>query len=62
MNYQKMLKLLRRRMFVSQVELAKIIGVSFASVNRWENGHYEPRNKTKKKLNQLFNKENIKEN
>ena len=29
-------------MKVSQEELANVIGVSFASVNRWENGHSNP--------------------
>jgi len=32
----------RRRLGVSQEELARAIGVSFATVNRWENGHTRP--------------------
>lgn len=33
---------IRERMNVSQEELAKLIGISFATVNRWENGHSSP--------------------
>lgn len=33
---------IRNRMNVSQENLAKMIGVSFATVNRWENGHSSP--------------------
>jgi DNA-binding transcriptional regulator YiaG len=29
-------------MDVSQDDLAKMIGISFATVNRWENGHSTP--------------------
>lgn len=27
---------------ISQVELAETLGVSFATVNRWLNGHFSP--------------------
>lgn len=33
---------IRTRLNVSQDELAKMIGTSFATVNRWENGHSRP--------------------
>lgn len=33
---------IRNLLRVSQEELAKMIGVSFATVNRWENGHSSP--------------------
>ena len=36
---------IRNRLNVSQEDFAKMIGVSFATVNRWENGHTKP-NKT----------------
>ena len=44
---------------VSQSELAKMVGVSFATVNRWENGRFEPSYKTKRKLRVLFKKNGI---
>jgi len=36
------LKAIRGRLGLSQTELAARIGVSFASVNRWENGACKP--------------------
>jgi len=59
MEYSEKIKLLRERMFVSQKELAEILGVSFVSVNRWETGKFNPTIKAKKKLNELFIKNNI---
>lgn len=59
MDYKSAIKLLRNRMLVSQVELAKILGVSFATVNRWENGLHEPTYSAKRKLKKLFEKNGI---
>jgi len=39
---QTILPEIRTRLNVSQDDLAKMIGVSFATVNRWENGHSRP--------------------
>ena len=39
MNWSKIIKNLRTKMLLSQYELAKILDVSFASINRWENGN-----------------------
>jgi DNA-binding XRE family transcriptional regulator len=60
MDYSKAIKKLRDQMIISQNELAVILGVSFSSVNRWENGKHEPTIKVKRKLNELFIKNNIK--
>lgn len=54
MNYPEMLKKYREKVLLTQTELAKKLGVSFASVNRWENGQFEPTMKTKRKLKKLF--------
>ncbi len=48
-------------MLVSQSELAKKLGVSYATVNRWENGLHEPTYAAKRKLRLLFEKYNIEE-
>lgn len=61
MNYAKMIKKLREKMFLSQEKLAKELNVSFASVNRWEQGYYEPNFETKKKLDKLFKEYDIEE-
>ena len=42
-------------------DLAKKLGVSFQSVNRWENGKYEPTKLAKAKLNELFKQYNVEE-
>lgn len=41
-NYAELLKQLRSRLGLTQVELASRLGVSFATVNRWENGQTKP--------------------
>lgn len=53
-DYAFFIKELRKRMLVSQSELAEILDVSFASVNRWENGQHEPTIRVKRKLRDLF--------
>lgn len=59
MNYSAAIKALRKKMLVTQSELADILGVSFASVNRWENEEHEPTMKIKRKLAMLFKKHNL---
>ena len=54
MDYKVMIKKLRNKMFLTQSEFAKELGVSIASVARWETGENEPTMKVKKKLNVLF--------
>ena len=41
-NFPETVKEVRRRLGLSQEELAKALGVSFATVNRWENGKTVP--------------------
>ena len=48
---------LRAILNLSQTALAELLGVSFTSVNRWENGKYEPTKLVKKKI-ELLCKEN----
>lgn len=54
MTYAEGIKLLRKKMLISQKELAEKLGVSFVSVNRWENNKYEPTIKVKRKLKKYF--------
>lgn len=54
MDYSMLIKELREKMLLTQEEFAKLIGVSFQSVNRWENGKFEPTMKVKRKLKELF--------
>ena len=53
-DYSKKIKEYRERKFLTQTELANILGVSLASVTRWETGHFEPTMKIKKTLYSLF--------
>lgn len=52
-NYQYLIKKLRSKHIISQEELAKILDVSFASVNRYENGHNEPTIKIERRITEL---------
>lgn len=54
MGYKELIYLLRQKKCITQLELAKILNVGIASVSRWEQGHYEPTMKVKKKLRKLF--------
>ena len=41
-NFAETVKKVRRHLALSQKELAHALGVSFATVNRWENGKTLP--------------------
>ncbi len=41
-NLPELVKEVRRQLALSQEDLAREIGVSFATVNRWENGKAQP--------------------
>ena len=56
MNWAESIKELRIKMLLTQEELAKKLDVSFASVNRWENGEHEPTMKVKRELMKLMKK------
>lgn len=59
LNYARLIKVIRDRLFVTQSELAQMIGVFFATINRWENGHHEPTIKVKRKIRELCKKAKI---
>ncbi len=61
MNYSEKIKEYRDKVLITQTELANQLGVSFASVNRWEKGKFEPTMKVKRKLRVLFIKAGISE-
>ena len=49
-NYPKKIKEYRERKFLTQEELAKILGATFVSISRWETGRFEPTMDTKRNL------------
>lgn len=52
-NYPALLKALRRVRALTQEQLAHEIGVSFSTVNVWENGHRQPQPFLAKKIREL---------
>lgn len=42
MTFGEKIKITRLRLFLSQEKFAKELGVSFATINRWERGRCEP--------------------
>ena len=59
MDYSALLKNLRETLLITQTELADMLNVSFATVNRWENKRTEPTLKTKRKIRELCQENNI---
>lgn len=59
MNWAKKVKELREALLLTQQEFAKLLGVSFATVNRWENGHHEPTMAQKRQIKALCEKNHI---
>lgn len=52
-------KKLMNKMLLTQSEFVEELGVSIASIARWETGENEPTMKVKRKLQVLFEKYNI---
>lgn len=59
-DYAKKIKEYRERKFLTQTELAKILGCTFISISRWETGKFEPNMATKKKIVSLFEEAGMK--
>lgn len=59
LDYSQLIKAIRERLLVSQSELAQMLGVSYATVNRWENGHHEPTYKARRQIAFLCKKYKI---
>lgn len=58
-DYQKAVKDLRDKLIMTQTEFAKMLGVSFISINRWENGRNRPTTVARKQIVQLCKENNI---
>ena len=59
MKFQESIKQLRQSQFLSQEALAKELGISFTTVNRWETGKAKPTYKTMKLINDYCQAHNI---
>ena len=58
-NYPATIIKVRAKLNLSQTELAAMLDVSFASVNRWENGKYQPTRLVKEKIRLICEENNI---
>lgn len=58
-DYKNLIINLRNKLVLSQTDFAKLLDVSFASVNRWEKGHFEPNYKTKRQIIDLCKENNV---
>ncbi len=59
METKDILKQLRKRCLLSQSDFAEEVGVSFSTVNRWENGRAVPNYKTLKRIKDYCDEKNI---
>ena len=59
MDYSNIIRKIRENMFLTQKEFADLIGVSFETVNRWENCKFNPSMKIKKRIHEFCQKNNI---
>lgn len=59
MNFSESIKHIRQKSFLSQEAFAKELGVSFATVNRWEAGKTKPTYKTMKLIDVYCRKNGI---
>ena len=59
MKYANAIRKLRRKLLLTQNEFAELLGVKLVTVSRWESGKFEPTMRVKRKLRELFEKNNI---
>lgn len=59
MTFADKVKYVRMKLYLSQAQLAKEIGVSFATVNRWESKGYEPQLASLGRFNDFCEKHGI---
>lgn len=59
MIYSEVIRKLRHKLILTQMEFGELLGVSFANVNRWEAGKFKPPTRLKRKLAPYFDKYDI---
>ena len=59
MNFAENVKQVRTQLKMTQENLAHELGVSFATVNRWENGSYNPSRLAKKTFENFCKMNNV---
>ena len=59
MSFAEKVKFIRTELKLSQEDLARELGVSFATINRWKNGSYNPSRLAKKAFEDYCEKRTI---
>ena len=59
MDFAEKVKCVRAQLYLSQERLAHELGVSFATINRWENRNYQPSRLAKKAFEEFCEKKSI---
>ena len=59
MQFGEKVKIVRQRLMLSQEDLAKELGISFATVNRWETGRTAPNYIKQRLINDFCKKHDI---
>lgn len=59
MNYQKKIKRIRQFLNLTQEALAHELGVSFATINRWETGKSMPSKLAARAIDEYYRKHHI---
>ncbi len=59
-DYAKLIKEYRERKFLTQTQLAELLGCKLVTVCRWETNRYEPNLAMKKKLIYFFKEAGMK--
>ena len=59
MDFSEKVKYVRTELKLSQEDLARELGVSFATINRWENGNYLPSRLARKAFEEFCKEKDI---
>ena len=60
LDYARKIREYRERKFLTQEQLAKLLGVSYVTISRWETGMFKPNMETKRKLVNMFGEAGMK--
>lgn len=59
MEFKDEIKYVRKRLNLTQIELAKALNIDFSTINKWENGLYQPQLKNKQAFYQFCKSNDI---
>ena len=60
MEFKDKVIMVRKKLIMNQTDFAKLLGVGYTTLNRWENGAREPNYIGQRKFKELCEKHNIK--